>query len=98
MYVNKVFQSMRLSPSPFLRTLAVNMGHGTVEIKTRGKRWLDRNVSCQARFEFFDHTTLAHARSVCATTNSQPVHRKMVFDPLPRLCFNTPLAPMREPC
>jgi len=33
------------------------MGHGTVEIKTRGKRWLDRNVSCQARFEFFDHTS-----------------------------------------
>jgi hypothetical protein len=32
------------------------MGHGTGEIKTRGKRWLDRNFSCQARFEFFDHT------------------------------------------
>src|SRR6266702_1847185 len=26
------------------------------KIKTKGKRWLDRNFSCQARFEFFDHT------------------------------------------
>ena len=32
------------------------MGQGTVEIKTRGTRGLDRNFSCQARFEFFDHT------------------------------------------
>jgi len=32
------------------------MGQGTVEIKTRGTRWLDRHFSCQARFEFFDHT------------------------------------------
>ena len=28
------------------------MGHGTVEIKTRSTRWLDRNFSCQATFEF----------------------------------------------
>jgi len=35
------------------------MGQGTVEIKTRGTRGLDRNFSCQARFEFFDHTTAA---------------------------------------
>ena len=32
------------------------MGHGTAEIKTRGKQWLDCDFSCQARFEFFDHT------------------------------------------
>ena len=28
------------------------MGHDTVEIKRRAKRWLDRNFSCQAGFEF----------------------------------------------
>src|SRR5713101_4508492 len=43
-------------PPPFPRTRAVNMGHGTVEIKTRSTRWLDRNFSCQAGFEFFDYT------------------------------------------
>ena len=32
------------------------MEHGTVEIKTRSKRWRDCNFSCQAGFEFFDHT------------------------------------------
>ena len=49
-------------------------------------------------------------RALCVLAHNVPyrlllVHRRrtvrqafvLVFDPLPRLCFNTPLAPMREP-
>ena len=34
------------------------MGHGTVEIQTRRKRCLGRNLACQDSFEFFDHTSM----------------------------------------
>jgi len=36
------------------------MEHGTAEIKTRSTRWLDRNFSGQAGFEFFDYTRFAN--------------------------------------
>src|SRR5207302_10654601 len=51
-------------PPPFPHILTVNMEHGTVEIKTRSTRGLDRHFSCQAGFEFFDHTGGACARRV----------------------------------
>jgi hypothetical protein len=66
------------------------MGHDTAEIKTRSTRWLDRNYSCQAGFEFFDHTA---SRWRCAA-----VRLPMVPPPVGRSCSRlSAIQPQPEP-
>ena len=57
------------------------MGHGTVEIKTRSTRWLDRNFSCQAGFEFFDYTRWASDVAGNSGLHFPFLHEGWSYDP-----------------